>query len=194
MDHDYSFDALRRFLQFVGEKGLVSGSVAQGWRVATGKILQDLSEAETADVRKINIDLALRKFVNRNPGKLSPNSLSEYKRRAATAIEEFLAWTKDPSGYHPKTGISSRPPGTAKRATSPDREKKKPTGSSTGLSAPMSGSPESQPPSHMGGLPLPYPLRPDFLAQVVIPRDMTTEEAKRLGAFLLTLAVDFKGA
>jgi hypothetical protein len=27
---------------------------------------------------------------------------------------------------------------------------------------------------------------------VVIPRDLTVEEAKRLGAFLLTLAADFK--
>jgi hypothetical protein len=42
------------------------------------------------------------------------------------------------------------------------------------------------------GLSLPYPIRSDFLAQVVIPRDLTVEEAKRLGAFLLTLAPDFK--
>lgn len=38
-------------------------------------------------------------------------------------------------------------------------------------------------------LTLDYPLRPDFLAQVVIPRDLTTEEARRLVAFLLALAV-----
>ena len=32
------------------------------------------------------------------------------------------------------------------------------------------------------------------LAQVVVPRDLTVEEAQRMGAFLLTLAVDFKPA
>jgi hypothetical protein len=41
---------------------------------------------------------------------------------------------------------------------------------------------------------LEYPLRSDLLAQVVVPRDLTVEEAQRMGAFLLTLAVDFRPA
>jgi len=32
------------------------------------------------------------------------------------------------------------------------------------------------------------------LAQVTVPRDLTVEEAQRMGAFLLTLAVDFRPA
>jgi hypothetical protein len=39
---------------------------------------------------------------------------------------------------------------------------------------------------------LEYPLRPDRSAQVVVPRDLTVDEARRMGAFLLTLAVDFR--
>jgi len=35
-------------------------------------------------------------------------------------------------------------------------------------------------------------MRPDFLAQVVIPRDMKVDEAKRLSRFILTLALDFQ--
>jgi len=31
-----------------------------------------------------------------------------------------------------------------------------------------------------------------MLAEVLVPRDLTTEEAKRLGAFIQTLAVDFE--
>ena len=41
---------------------------------------------------------------------------------------------------------------------------------------------------------LDYPLRSDLLAQVVVPRDLTVAEAERMGAFLLTLAVDFRPA
>ena len=41
---------------------------------------------------------------------------------------------------------------------------------------------------------LDYPLRPDLLAQVIVPRDLTVEEARRMGAFLVTLAVDFRPA
>ena len=36
-------------------------------------------------------------------------------------------------------------------------------------------------------LALDFPLRPDFMAQVVVPRNLTAAEAKRLCAFLLTL-------
>lgn len=34
-----------------------------------------------------------------------------------------------------------------------------------------------------------YPLRPDFLAQLVVPRDISRAEAKRLCAFIETLAI-----
>jgi hypothetical protein len=37
---------------------------------------------------------------------------------------------------------------------------------------------------------MPFPLRPTFLAQVVIPRDLTKEEARRLGVFIDSLAHD----
>jgi len=41
---------------------------------------------------------------------------------------------------------------------------------------------------------LDFPLRSDLLAQVVVPRDLTVEEAHRMGAFLETLAIDFRPA
>lgn len=34
-----------------------------------------------------------------------------------------------------------------------------------------------------------FPLRPDFNVQIIVPQDMTTLEAQRLAAFLLTLAI-----
>jgi hypothetical protein len=192
VEHDHSLEALKQFLHYIGDKGLIGGAQAQAWRVAVGKILQDVSDAEAADVRKIDIDLALRKFVNRNPGKLSPNSLGEYKRRATAAIQEFISWTSDPTGYKPRAATGSRSPSSGKRVGGlADREKSKASTTTSPPTAPISSEPPAPQPA--GGLPLPYPLRPDFLAQVVIPRDLTMEEAKRLGAFLTTLAIDFKG-
>ena len=35
-------------------------------------------------------------------------------------------------------------------------------------------------------------MRPDFLAQVVIPRDMKVVEARRFSRFILTLAQDYQ--
>jgi hypothetical protein len=38
---------------------------------------------------------------------------------------------------------------------------------------------------------LSYPMRDDVLAEIAVPRTMTTEEARRLCAFVMTLAKDF---
>jgi hypothetical protein len=35
-------------------------------------------------------------------------------------------------------------------------------------------------------------LRPDFLATIQVPRDLKSDEAARLAAFVRTLATDFK--
>jgi len=173
---DYSRAALGRFIDFVVEKGLVNSSTAQGWRVATGKVLTDLSAEEEADVRCIEVDAVFRAFLNRNPGRLSPVSVGEYRRRVGRAIEEFVKWVEDPGGYSVRSAawqsrLDSRP---RLRPAPPPRERERP----------MEG------PS--AGIALSYPLRPGFLAQVTVPRDLTVDEARRMGAFLLTLAPDYK--
>lgn len=43
----------------------------------------------------------------------------------------------------------------------------------------------------VAGLSLSYPLRTDLLAQVVVPRDMSSTEARRLAGFIMTLAIDY---
>lgn len=37
---------------------------------------------------------------------------------------------------------------------------------------------------------LEYPLRPDYLAQLVLPQDLTLREAQRLCEFIRTLVID----
>jgi hypothetical protein len=42
------------------------------------------------------------------------------------------------------------------------------------------------------GISLDFPLRDDFLAQVIVPRDLKVNEARRLCAFVMTLAGDYE--
>ena len=173
---DYSREALARFIEFVVEKGLVNASTAQGWRVATGKVLEELAPEARADVRRIDLDAVFRAFLNRNPGRLSPVSVGEYRRRVGRAIEEFVKWVENPGSYGVRPTWTTRVDSRARRRSSPapqDRDR----------------SEELPPPA---GIALNYPLRPGFLAQVMVPRDLTVDEARRMGAFLLTLAPDFK--
>lgn len=181
---DYSRAALARFIEFVVAKGLVHPATAQGWRVATVKVLEDLSPTELQDVRTIDVESTFKEFLNRYPGRLSPASVGEYRRRVHRAIEEFVSWMADPGGY------AFRPPARAAKA---DGRRRPDAGSEAG-SPPARSRPVGQPGPRANNMSLEYPLRSDLLAQVTVPRDLTVEEAQRMGAFLLTLAVDFRPA
>jgi len=181
---DYSRAALARFIEFVVAKGLVHPATAQGWRVATAKVLEELSPAEEADVRTIDVELTFKAFLNRYPGRLSPASVGEYRRRVHRAIEEFVRWMEDPGGY------AFRAPARPAKADIRRR-----------LDAGAPPAPPSRPraadqpaASESPSMSLDYPIRSDLLAQVVVPRDLTVEEAHRMGAFLETLAIDFRPA
>ncbi|MEP6571295.1 MAG: hypothetical protein ABJD11_01325 [Gemmatimonadota bacterium] len=174
------------FLSYVSEKGLINRSTAQGWRVASTRVLDDLSPAEAADVRLIDVELTFKQFVNRNPGQLSPASLGEYRRRVGTALAEFVTWASDPAAYRPRFLARE-----ARGETSARAERSRAPRSYDSAAGVTQRTPGFSTVNHEG-LPLPFPIRPDFLAQVIVPRDLSMQEARRLGAFLLTLAVDFR--
>jgi hypothetical protein len=194
---DYSRAALARFIEFVVEKGLVQPATAQGWRVSTSKVLEELSPDEADDVRRIDLPATFKAFLNRNPGRLSPASVGEYRRRVGRAIEQFVRWVEDPGAYsfrpvtRARAELRPRPePGVAARSEAQRSGAERSERVRSSLATALATHPAEGP----SGIALDYPLRPDLLAQVVVPRDLTVEEARRMGAFLITLAVDFKPA
>jgi hypothetical protein len=195
---DYSRAALARFIEYVVAKGLVNPSTAQGWRVATTKVLEELSAEELADVRRIEVEETFRAFLHRHPGRLSPASVGEYRRRVGRAIEEFVRWVDDPGAYgalgsaavRQSDGQGPRRRGRGRGSPAAADGVRSP-GSMDGAVAAAAPAPS---PRRRDGLALEYPLRPGFLAQVVVPQDLTVDEARRMGAFLLTLSPDYKPA
>jgi hypothetical protein len=184
MTADYSKEAFLKFLDYLSDKGLIKSQTIRGWRSAALKLMADLSEDEERDIRTVDLDLAVHKTANRDSISVSPESLKAYRSRVALAIQEFISWRDDPATYKPR-GLNgkSRPKPSNERATPQER-----------VSKGASKVPEKREAETMAssGLTLSFPLRSDFLAQVVIPRDLTAIEAKRLGAFLLTIAVDYQ--
>jgi hypothetical protein len=181
MEKDYSFDAFLRFLEYVGDKGLMNARSAQGFRVAAAKIAGHVTDAERSDVRRLNVDAAFQKYFNRDGSKVTPSTLREYKRRVTAGVQEFLNWTEAPEGYAPRgrsevRPIGKKPSDKARERRTQENDEREPDASR----------------SVADRLKMPYPLRDDFLVEVLIPRNMTMEEAKRIGVFLTTLAVDFK--
>lgn len=179
----YTRDGLIKFTELLGSKGLANTNTAGAMKVAVSRILSDLSPEEEADVRKVDVPTAIRRYNNKNPNALSPKSLAEYQRRVATAIREFVRYVDNPPGYtaigrEPKTGKSDNGErSVSRKKQAPERR--------------PADTPTVPPVSASSGLSLAFPLRSDFLAQVVVPRDLKTDEAKRLAAFIATLAIDY---
>lgn len=190
MTADYSKEAFLKFLDYLADKGLIKFQTVRGWRSAALKLMADLSEAEEGDIRTVDLDLAVHRTANRDSVSVSPESLNTYRNRVALAIQEFISWRDDPATYKPRglngksrTRSSNGAKSSNERVTPQERVSKSTSKASEKREAETLVS---------SGLTLSFPLRSDFLAQVVIPRDLTAIEAKRLGAFLLTIAIDYQ--
>lgn len=184
---------LTTFVKMITDKGWVNGNTGAAMMTAVAKILEDVGPEE--DVRKIDVETASRRYSNLHPGDLSPGSLDTYRKRVKSAIANYISWVEDPTKY--------RPPGSARATTNGSTTPKKverPKGTTASEVTVIEPIPAPTPATAAprmemamateANLALPYPLRPGYLAQVIIPRDMKKVEAARLCAFIMTLAVD----
>jgi hypothetical protein len=168
------------------ERGWVNTNTGNALKAATNKILGDLPS--DADVRTIDVDMQIRRYNNLHPGDLSPESLATYAKRVKAAINHYTSYVKDPTKYK-APGRPIQAASTAKKHTP------KVISEATDLTAAEQSPPPAAPPrmetfiATESNLALPFPLRAGYLAQIVIPRDMTKAEAARLCAFIQTLAV-----
>lgn len=182
---DFSKAALLRFLDNAVKQGLFNANTAGGMKAACARLLEDL--ADTDDVRHVDPATAATRYNNRNSGKLSPPSLLAYQNRLAIVVKEFVAYTANPANYKGRSrGVSA----STKRSTDNALGAKRKVTESAADNSPTSKV-QATPAMQSAGLSLDFPLRKDFLAQVVVPRDMTSAEANRLSAFVKTLASDF---
>lgn len=180
---------LIQFVEMITTRGWINANTGGGWKAAVNKILGDVDPSE--DVRKIDVPTAIRRYNNLHPGELSPASLLQYEKRVKQAIEQYQSYVADPTKYKaPARPITAT---TAKKTEKAARLH--PNNTVTDVTVVEQLPPPSQPPQPKAlylateaNLVMPFPLRPDYLAQIVIPRDMTKAEAQRLCAFIQTLA------
>lgn len=186
MTQQYSKAHLAAFLDTVIQKGLANTNTAAGWKAACGRILEDVADQD--DVRSVDVPTAIKRYHNKHPGELAPSSLKEYERRLGIVIKEFVSYANDPAGYKAR----GRPPvkNSEGRVNGARRKPAQSTHSKEQSSAAGQEAVATRP-QPIAGLSLEFPMRPDFLAQVVVPRDMKADEARRFTRFILTLAHDY---
>ena len=191
MDPDYSKVALFRFIETAQRQGLFNPNTGAGYRAAASRLLDDVADGD--DVRGIDVETAVVKYHNRHPGELAPESLRSYENRLRRLLAEFAKYNEAPADYKPRRRgvargrvirdvVESLGLSVVGRGDLAASE-----AAATGAGSAFDASSPTPSPS----LAMSYPLRENFVAQVVLPRNLTTDEARRLCAFIRTLAVDF---
>jgi hypothetical protein len=183
MDAEFSKAALRIYLDTAQAQGLVNQNTLAGWKSAYTKVLEDVPD--TTDVRTVDLKTQIRRYNNSHPGVLSPASLQAYEKRLAVVIEEFTKYQTDPAAYKGR-GRNPTAPGAPKRTDTKITPK-------TGFANIQEGPDGVAAAARVivtSGLSLEFPMRTDFLAQVVVPRDMKHAEAVRFTRFIMALAQD----
>lgn len=181
MSNDRSREGLIRFLDYMGEKGLVNSTTATTRKAAAQKILSILSEEEASNVLVLDLEDVMTRFHNLEGQNYSPGSLAAYQSRLRTAFEDFAKYIENPLGFKPSGQGKLKGPkanGKPSKASGGDAPVQKlPVSSSTEAGFPNSTI-------------LPIPLRPDLIVRIQgLPFDLTPGEAAKLAAVIKAMAI-----
>ena len=180
MGNDYSLTALKRFLDYTADKGLMKRETAMSRKRAADKILSALDEAETEDLRNVDLEEASRRFINLQGSGYKPESLRVYNSRLKSAVTDFFEYVNDPTSFKPSVQQRS----SRKKAEGPNepKSKKQSATSSTKTASASSNNADSSHAHHdVNVLTIPIPVRDGVMVQLRgIPADLTAAEAEKI--------------
>ncbi len=185
---NFSKRGLMEFIETSVQKGRINVNTGGGLRAACKKVLEQVSADE--DVRQVDVQAAVVQYNNRHPGELSAESLRVYESRVRGVIESFVQFVTDPTGYKLPGKASQKSRRAEPRKGGENKSKAREVSNLETNHHVLAPHMPIRAATTETSLALPFPLRPTFLAQVVIPRDLTKDEAKRLAAFIDSLAHD----
>jgi hypothetical protein len=192
---DYSKAALERFLNTAGDQGLLNSNTVSGWKYAVARILEDYAMGD--DMRAVDPGTAVKRYHHKHPGVMKGTSLKEYERRLTRALADFKVFVDDPTKYAGRgRGPTEATGNGAKAKTKKSGKPIKVEGPIEVMNVPTFNrlaelAATGVVPSAIVGLRLEFPMRSDFLATVMVPRDMKIHEARRFADFIMTLAENY---
>ena len=180
----YSAEKLKEFWLYVIEKGLINKQTATSRKIAAEKVLATLDQSERQDLRSLDRDHAFTRFQNIDGKRYNPSSLSVYRSRFNSALDDFLQYSQSPSAFKPNVSRGDKSSGK----TTKNRVKE-----SKGDALMTSIPPESQ--TISDNLTLPIPLRLGVVVKIFgLPSDLTDEEAKKIAGVVSAYAISVKGS
>lgn len=185
MSNQKSKAALLDFLEYLARKGLMNKTTISSRKAAVNNVLGILDDEEASDVSKIDLDDVMRRFHNLNGLNYTSDSLTTYKSRVRSALDDFLSYLDNPMAFRPSTGGGGRKGQDRPRASLVDTRKRNTAVSSSAVEQTS----ELTPPA-VATLILPIPIRADLTVYIQgLPYDLTQAEASKIANVIRAMAV-----
>jgi hypothetical protein len=154
----------------------MNANTAAGLRGASTQVLSSLGDDwKEQDISKIDVDDTLVRFTNLRKKDFKPAVLEAYRARFRKALSSYQEYLRDPGGWKPAS---------SERAEPSDRKTRKREVSA----APVA--PTTELAATGDSVDYNFPLRSGVIAKLVLPRDLTRAEVRRLNAFMSMLVID----
>lgn len=165
---------------WAAEKGVMNRNTAAGLRAACVQVLGVVEDPEQVDVASLDVEDLLTRFQNLRKQRFKPQVLEAYKRRFRNAVKSYKEYLENPGTWKPAS---------QERAAGAERRQKGPNAVATSNRA-ISGPDRSRPAIAPAGIEeYPFPLRPGVMARLLLPVDLSRDEARRIKAFVDMLVV-----
>lgn len=180
-----SREELVTFLDYLGQKGFIPKATASARKAAVNQVLSILSDLEADDVTQVDIDDVMMKFGHLHGKKYSQGSLSTYKSRLQSSLDDFKRYLENPMGYR-----AVRPPKEGSPVKSKRLILRKPVQKTVTEMATYDPTPKSfSTPNELVNI-IPIPLRSDLTIHIRgLPFDLTKAEAERVANVIKAMAV-----
>jgi hypothetical protein len=164
---------------WAADRGLLNRDTARGLKAAVLRVLKiEGDDWEAIDVRSMDEDGLLDRFEVLEKKGFTPDSLSAYRSRFKKARALYLSYLENPRGYKPTFRAAPERADKGDGAPTKPKKTKEPT----------------VPPDPLGTGPkmirYPFPVRSGVMAELLLPVDLQKSEAKRLSAFMESVAAE----
>ncbi len=175
-----SREALASFHDYMADKGLMEKNTAQSRKAAVTKVLGILDEVEATDITSLDIEDVMSRFQRLHGRDYTPTSLTSYKSRLKSSLDDFLSYLSNPLAFRPNAQGRARARGR--------QAKEEPGDSAKQRTERRAESPRQVPLPPAAGLIVPIPIRVDLTVHVQgIPFDLTEAEARKIAAVVTAM-------
>lgn len=175
------------FLNWAIAKNELVDATASALRTGCQKVLSVEEDPNAVDLRTANLDNIIDRFKTKHRMDMKDRTREQYEQRFRQSVEMYMKWLDNDPTWKP----------TTRRRTSTPKPSS--NGGAAKVSAPSTPNVAAETPSASQGggthhgpalITYPFPIRPGLQGKISLPEDLTMREAKRIAAFVSTLALE----